>query len=96
MKQVYPQVRKRRLGTREKSRNCYAGLRKRIKEVRVSLGLVKSISFQTEASTVGESSSSESESESHGSIPSVSSKSRSSRSNISSRLEPERWKTAVI
>ena len=94
MKQVYPQVRKRRLGTREKSRNCYAGLRKRIKEVRVSLGLVKSISFQTEASTVGESS--ESESESHGSIPSVSSKSRSSRSNISSRLEPERWKTAVI
>ncbi|XP_023335231.1 sphingomyelin synthase-related protein 1 [Eurytemora carolleeae] len=76
-------------------------------DVRVSLGLVKSTSFQTEASTAGESSSSESESESHGSVntanilpslllcSSCSSKSRSSRSNISSRLEPERWKTAL-
>jgi len=31
MKQVYPQVRPRRLGTRGNSRYCYAGLRKRIK-----------------------------------------------------------------
>ena len=31
MKQVYPQVRPRRLGTRGNSRYCYAGLRKRVK-----------------------------------------------------------------
>jgi len=31
MKQVYPQVRPRRLGTRGNSRYCYAGLRKRLK-----------------------------------------------------------------
>lgn len=31
MKQVYPRVRPRRLGTRGNSRYCYAGMRKRIK-----------------------------------------------------------------
>ena len=31
MKQVYPQVRPRRLGTRGNSRYCYAGLKKRVK-----------------------------------------------------------------
>lgn len=31
MKQVYPQVRPRRLGTRGNSRYCYAGLKKRLK-----------------------------------------------------------------
>lgn len=31
MKQVYPRVRPRRLGTRGNSKYCYAGLRKRIK-----------------------------------------------------------------
>ncbi len=31
MKQVYPQVRPRRLGTRGNSRYCYAGLKKKIK-----------------------------------------------------------------
>lgn len=31
MKQVYPQVRPRRLGTRGNSRYCYAGLRKKVK-----------------------------------------------------------------
>ncbi|XP_078036241.1 uncharacterized protein LOC144469644 isoform X1 [Augochlora pura] len=31
MKQVYPQVRPRRLGTRGNSRYCYAGMRKRVK-----------------------------------------------------------------
>lgn len=31
MKQVYPRVRPRRLGTRGNSRYCYAGMRKRVK-----------------------------------------------------------------
>ena len=31
MKQVFPQVRPRRLGTRGNSRYCYAGLKKRLK-----------------------------------------------------------------
>lgn len=31
MKQVYPRVRPRRLGTRGNSRYCYAGLRRRLK-----------------------------------------------------------------
>jgi hypothetical protein len=31
MKQVYPQVRPRRLGTRGNSRYCYAGLKKKLK-----------------------------------------------------------------
>ena len=31
MKQVYPQVRPRRLGTRGNSRYCYAGLKKKVK-----------------------------------------------------------------
>lgn len=31
MKQVYPRVRPRRLGTRGNSRYCYAGMRKKIK-----------------------------------------------------------------
>lgn len=31
MKQVYPKVRPRRLGTRGNSQYCYSGLRKRIK-----------------------------------------------------------------
>lgn len=31
MKQVYPKVRPRRLGTRGNSKYCYAGLRKRVK-----------------------------------------------------------------
>ena len=31
MKQVYPHVRPRRLGTRGNSRYCYAGLRKKVK-----------------------------------------------------------------
>lgn len=31
MKQVYPRVRPRRLGTRGNSQYCYSGLRKRIK-----------------------------------------------------------------
>lgn len=31
MKQVYPRVRPRRLGTRGNSRYCYAGMRKRMK-----------------------------------------------------------------
>lgn len=30
MKQVYPRVRPRRLGTRGNSRYCYAGMRKRL------------------------------------------------------------------
>lgn len=51
MKQVYPRVRPRRLGTRGNSRYCYAGMRKRIKLNRPVLPSVVDPLAVTELST---------------------------------------------